>query len=62
MEEFYANYDESEIEEIATEIEEINSEVEAVETEVEDIESEAEVTIDDMIEDEENIASDQTDQ
>ena len=62
MEEFYANYDESEVEEIVTEIEEITSEVEAIETEVEDIESEAEVTVDNMIEDEENIASDQTDQ
>ena len=61
-EEFYANYDESEVEEIVTEIEEITSEVEAIETEVEDIESEAEVTVDNMIEDEENIASDQTDQ
>jgi N utilization substance protein A len=62
MEEFYANYDETEVEEIVTEVEEITSEVEAIETEVEDIESEAEVTVDDMIEDEENIPSDQTDQ
>lgn len=62
MEEFYANYDESEVEEIVTEIEEITSEVETIETEVENIESEAEVTVDNMIEDEENIASDQTDQ
>ncbi|MBU5362916.1 transcription termination factor NusA [Enterococcus raffinosus] len=62
MEEFYANYDEEEVEEVATEIEEITSEAEAIETEVADIESEAEVTVDDMIEDEENVASDQTDQ
>ena len=45
-----------------SEVEEITSEADAVETEVEDIETEAEVTIDNMIEDEENIASDQTDQ
>ena len=62
MAEFYENYDESEVEEIVTEVEEITAEVDAIETEVEDIESEAEVTLDDMIEDEENIPSDQTDQ
>lgn len=61
MEEFYETYDESE-DRILSEVEEITSEADAVETEVEDIETEAEVTIDNMIEDEESIASDQTDQ